>query len=69
MTFFADHRGTTLVSAPWVLPITTPPIRHGAVAIHEGIIISCGPEAEITASFPDARSAALEGCLLPCLIN
>jgi imidazolonepropionase-like amidohydrolase len=37
---------TILYTAQWVLPVATPPIRDGAVAVHEGRIVAVGPEVE-----------------------
>jgi 5-methylthioadenosine/S-adenosylhomocysteine deaminase len=38
---------TTLLTARWVMPISSPPIEYGAVAIESGVIIAVGPEQEL----------------------
>lgn len=38
---------TTLLTARWVLPVSSPPIENGAVAIESGVIIAVGPEHEL----------------------
>ena len=42
---------SALYSAPWVLPITSPAIRNGAVAVKDGRIEAVGPVAEIRTEF------------------
>ncbi|HSL72441.1 MAG TPA: amidohydrolase family protein, partial [Longimicrobiales bacterium] len=60
---------TTLISARWVLPVTTPPIAHGAVLIDaDGRITEVGPATEITAQ-ADHRIDLGEAALLPGLVN
>ncbi|MGQ9896051.1 MAG: amidohydrolase family protein [Acidobacteriota bacterium] len=49
---------TILYTAQWVLPVATPPIQDGAVAVHEGHIVAVGPEAEVRARL--ARLGTLE---------
>ncbi len=49
---------TVLYTAQWVLPVATPPIQDGAVAVHEGRILAIGPEAEVRARL--ARLGTLE---------
>lgn len=63
----APHR---LVSAPWVVPVTAPPLREGAVVIDEGgAIVELGPRAALRqahGALPETRG---EGVLLPGLVN
>ena len=42
----------TIHSAPWVLPISRPPIREGAVAVFEGRIVGVGPSKDLRLKFP-----------------
>ncbi|MCS7078908.1 MAG: amidohydrolase family protein [Chloracidobacterium sp.] len=49
---------TRLYTAQWVLPVATPPIRDGAVAVQDGRILAVGPEMEVRARL--ARLGALE---------
>lgn len=55
---------TILYTAQWVLPVATPPIRDGAVAVHEGRIVAVGPEVEVRARL--ARLGTLETVALGC---
>lgn len=61
---------TTLYRAAWVLPVTAPPIRDGAVLVDEsGRIAAVGP-AESTPAPEDAALVDLpEAALLPGLVN
>jgi 5-methylthioadenosine/S-adenosylhomocysteine deaminase len=60
----------TIYSARWVLPIISPRIEWGAVAIEGSQIVGVGSREEITARWPDARVEDFgEAALLPGLIN
>jgi cytosine/adenosine deaminase-related metal-dependent hydrolase len=52
--------------ARWVVPITAPPVRDGAIAVEDGRIAYVGPEAGAPAGETRQLGAAL---LLPGLIN
>src|SRR6185369_9947051 len=57
---------TTIYSARWVLPVSSAPIEHGAVAIDGPLIAGVGPAAEIKSLFPDARVESFgESAILP----
>lgn len=64
---------TRLYTAEWVLPVATPPIRDGAVAVQDGRILAVGPESEVRARL--ARLGALEttalgrAAICPGLVN
>ena len=60
-----------IVTADWVLPVCEPPIRNGAVAVREGVIVEVGPAADICARWMDDTDAReLDGCILaPGLVN
>lgn len=61
---------TTIYSARWVLPISSAPIEHGAVAVDGSSIVGVGSGAEIASRFPDARIDSFgESVILPGLIN
>jgi len=61
---------TTLYSAGWVLPISSPPIKNGAVAIDGSVITAVGDQAALTREFPEAsRRSFEEAVILPGLIN
>jgi cytosine/adenosine deaminase-related metal-dependent hydrolase len=60
----------TIYSAHWVLPIISPPIEWGAVAIDGSQIVGVGSREEITARWPDARGEDFgEAAILPGLVN
>jgi cytosine/adenosine deaminase-related metal-dependent hydrolase len=60
-----------IVTADWVLPVTEPPIRHGAVAVREGVVVEVGMAADVCARWlDDADAVELDGCILaPGLVN
>ena len=60
-----------IVTADWVLPVCEPPIRHGAVAVREGVVVEVGPAADVCARWMDDTDACeLDGCILaPGLVN
>ena len=61
---------TTIYSARWVLPVSSPPIEHGAVAVAGPTIAGVGPEAEIALRFPGARVESFgESAILPGFVN
>lgn len=61
---------TRLVSAPWVLPIATPPIADGAVALAaDDAIVAVGTRKELRARYPHAEDERTDGALLPALVN
>jgi cytosine/adenosine deaminase-related metal-dependent hydrolase len=61
---------TIIYTARWVLPITSPPLAHGAVAVTADRISAVGPLSEVRARFPEAALKDLgEAALLPGLIN
>jgi cytosine/adenosine deaminase-related metal-dependent hydrolase len=59
-----------LVSARWVVPVETPPLREGAVALDdEDAVAAVGPRADLRRRFADAPEERAEGALLPGLVN
>ena len=61
---------TTIYSARWVLPVSAPPIEHGAVAVEGQLIAGIGRQAEIAERFPGCRIESFgEAVILPGLIN
>lgn len=61
---------TTIYSARWVLPDSSTPIEHGAVAIDGPRIAGVGSAAEIEARFPSAQVESFgQAVILPGLIN
>jgi 5-methylthioadenosine/S-adenosylhomocysteine deaminase len=61
---------TAIYSALWVLPITSPPIEHGAVAVEGAKIVAVGSAIELTGRFPDAQINNFGlSAILPGLVN
>ena len=61
---------TTTYTARWVLPVSRPPIEHGAVAVEGERIAAVGPRAEIVERFPESKVESFgEALILPGLIN
>ncbi|HEX7174327.1 MAG TPA: amidohydrolase family protein [Pyrinomonadaceae bacterium] len=61
---------TTLYCASWLLPITSAPVRDGAVAVRGGQIVGVGTRDEITRRFPAADLNDFgEAAILPGLVN
>lgn len=59
-----------LLTADWVLPISRPPIRDGAVLIRHGRIAEVGTLADVAAWAPSLTPVRLDGCvLMPGLVN
>ncbi|MEO6712942.1 MAG: amidohydrolase family protein, partial [Mycobacteriales bacterium] len=60
---------SVLHCAPVVLPITSAPIRDGAVAIAGDRIAAVGPREELRALYADAKVRTWRGVLTPGLVN
>jgi 5-methylthioadenosine/S-adenosylhomocysteine deaminase len=59
-----------LYSARWVLPIASPTINDGAIAVEDAAIIAVGPSADVLSQFPDAAHEDFgNAAILPGLIN
>ena len=59
-----------IYSARWILPIISPRIENGAVALEGSNIIAVGPRTEIVSSFPDSRIEDFgEAAILPGFVN
>ncbi|HJZ80113.1 MAG TPA: hypothetical protein VKD91_07200, partial [Pyrinomonadaceae bacterium] len=59
-----------IYSARWVLPIISPPLRDGAVAIERSTIVAVGPRPQVVADFPTARLNDFgNAVMLPGLVN
>ena len=59
----------SLYLAPWVVPISSPVIHDGAVAIANGRILAVGSSDTLRAQFVEARVECCQGVLLPGLVN
>jgi 5-methylthioadenosine/S-adenosylhomocysteine deaminase len=61
---------TSIYSARWVLPISSPVIENGAIATEGSTIIAVGPRTEIVSRFPDSRIEDFgEAAILPGFVN
>ncbi|MET0645227.1 MAG: amidohydrolase family protein [Pyrinomonadaceae bacterium] len=61
---------TKIYRARWVLPITSEPIRDGAVAVEGTQVAGVGPRAEVAERFPSAAVEDLgEAVILPGFVN
>jgi aminodeoxyfutalosine deaminase len=59
----------TIVSAPWVLPMTSPAVSDGAVAMAEGKILAVGKRRDILRCYPHGRERRCSTVLMPGLVN
>jgi cytosine/adenosine deaminase-related metal-dependent hydrolase len=61
---------TSIITARWMLPIISPPIEYGAVAIESDRIAAAGSFTEVRPKFPDAHVKDLgDAAILPGLVN
>ena len=61
---------TTTYTARWVLPMSDPPIEHGAVVVEGERIATVGSRSEIVERFPESKLESFgEAVILPGLIN
>ncbi|MDR3685895.1 MAG: hypothetical protein P4L93_02900 [Coriobacteriia bacterium] len=59
-----------LISADWVLPVGSPPIPGGAVAVQGGRIAGVGVRGELATRYPEAVAEHFGGCVItPGLVN
>ena len=59
-----------LLAARWVLPVTSPPIRQGAVVIAGSRLVAVGGDVQLRQAYPEAQVTDLgEVALLPGLVN
>ena len=56
-------------TADVVLPVSTAPIAHGAVAVRSGRIVHVGPAAHILRQHPEAEVTEHAGIMTPGLVN
>lgn len=60
----------TLYTADFVLPITSPPIKNGAILTRDGRILTVGPREELQRSTPDVEIVNFgQAILMPPLVN
>ncbi|MDZ4168118.1 MAG: amidohydrolase family protein [Coriobacteriia bacterium] len=59
-----------LITADWVLPVSRPPIRHGAVLVEHGIIVEVGSARELERLKFSGEHRHFPGCAVtPGLVN
>lgn len=59
-----------VLSADYLLPISSPPIANGAIAIEGDLIVAAGPVREITEKFPNAENENFgAAAILPGFVN
>lgn len=58
-----------LYSAPWVIPVTSPIIKNGAVAVKNGRIVSVGLQSDLFNKFPNSDVHTSTGVLMPGFVN
>ena len=59
-----------LITADWVLPVSRPPIREGAVCVERGIIVDIGRLRDLESRHPGHDRHDFPGCvLMPGLVN
>ena len=65
------HPGmTSIYSARWVLPIISPIISDGAVAVDDSTIVAVGPRRDVVAKFPDSPLTDFgAAAILPGFVN
>lgn len=60
----------SIYSARWVLPIISPMIQDGAVAVDNSTIVAVGSHRDLVAKFPDSRVTDFgEAAILPGFVN
>jgi aminodeoxyfutalosine deaminase len=55
--------------AGWVVPVSRPPIKNGAIATFKGKILGVGPASELRSSYPAEIRDHGDSILCPALIN
>ncbi len=68
-TNLTPSSSVSLYLAPWVVPVSSPVIRDGAIAVSNGRILAVGISSSLRDRFADARVESCQGVLLPGLIN
>ena len=69
-TDFPREDASCIITADWVLPVASPPIRYGAVEVQGGRVARVGPRDEICAPGRQCRSLDFgEAAVLPGLVN
>lgn len=69
MVSVPDPTPITVHRASFVVPVTSPPIEDGAVAVGDGRILAVGSFADVRAAQPDATVVEWSGVMTPGLVN
>lgn len=69
MPALVDHSPVVLYRAPWVLPVVSPIISNGVVAVQDGRIKTVGSWQELSTFYSKSRVFNCSGVLMPGLIN
>lgn len=70
MRILSGETKQTLYSARWIIPITTAPIKNGAVVVEDDRIVCVGFVDKLREKFPRAKEKALgEAAIMPGLVN
>ncbi len=67
--FSAPKSSLQLYRAPWVIPVTSPVLRDGAVLVDGDRIAAVASFSDLAARFPDLPHTHCSGVLLPALVN
>lgn len=62
-------KDSLVYTSPWIFPVSSPGIKDGAIAINSQRIIAVGPRQKIIGSFKGSKVIALNGILIPPLVN
>jgi len=58
-----------ILKADWILPVSSPPIKNGAVVINNGNIIAVGPEQDIISGSPGKLIDYKNAVIAPAWVN
>ncbi|MFC4535021.1 amidohydrolase family protein [Sphaerisporangium dianthi] len=61
--------GAVIHSAPLLVPISRPPIRDGALAVRDGLVLAVGHRREILTDHPGAQELRWPGMVVAGLVN
>ncbi len=65
-----NNKDVTVYRAEWILPVSSGPVRDGAVAVSGGMISAAGPAREVINSFPGARLVEFHhAIIMPGFVN
>jgi aminodeoxyfutalosine deaminase len=65
----ASNSSRHIYRAPWIIPVTAPVLRDGAIVVNKDSIVDFGSYADVSSRFPDIPHTECRGVLLPALVN